>query len=124
VFTGFKYILVVAVFFISILLLLPLLVFVWDVFQNPECIVLRFGNASYIDSEVFKVNITLSYCSSIPLKNVKIQIGSKLLEFDYINKGVVYTREIMLTMEDLEEGVRGLEASIGGFYKVVLKFKY
>jgi len=123
VFAGFKYTIVVLVILTLLILLLPLLVFVWDVIQNPECIILKFENTSYINSEELKANIIVSYCSSIPLRNVKIQIGSRLVEFDYISKGVTCTEGIIFTTRDLEEGVKGLEASIGGFYRVVIKFK-
>jgi len=123
VFAGFKYTIIVLAILTSLILLLPLLVFVWDITQNPECIVLKFENTSYINSEELKTNITVSYCSSIPLRNVRIQIGSRLVEFNYISKGVSCTQEIILATRDLEEGIRGLEASIGGFYRLVLKFE-
>jgi len=56
------------------------------------------------------------------LKIVKITIGSKVFEFNYITKGVS-VGEVMLIKSDLEEGIREIEMSIAGIYRVALRFK-
>jgi len=122
VFVGFKYILIILVLLVSTNLLLPLLVFTWDVLQNPGCITLRVEDVSYISEEELKAKISASYCSSVLLKNVKITIGSKVFEFNYITKGVS-VGEVMLIKSDLEEGIREIEMSIAGIYRVALRFK-
>jgi len=122
-YAGFRYAVVVLSILTIFILLLPLLFFAWDIIQNPECIVLKFENASYINSEEIKADMVVSYCSSIPLRNVRIQVGSRSLEFDLISREATFKQEIILTERDLEEGIRVLEANIGGLYRLILKFE-
>lgn len=125
-FSGFNYVLSLTSLLIVALLFLPLGVFAWDFLNNPSCLaIVPGGNATQIGDDEYLVNLTVSYCSSTPLRDVKISVGNITLEFSELRKGNV-TREIVVSRSDIEQSPREaeIEASIAGFYKIGFKYKF
>jgi len=121
VFAGFRYALAVLALLSLALLLLPLLAFAWDALRNPGCLTIRVEGGGRTAEGELRAKVSVSYCSSVPLKDVRVRIGSRTVEFGRIARGV-YTQEVTLTLKDLEEGIRELEASIGGLYRMAVRF--
>jgi subtilase family serine protease len=125
-YSGFNYVLSLTSLLIIALLFLPLGVFAWDFLRNPSCFIIApGGNVTQIGDDKYLVNITVSYCSSIPLRDVKIRIGNITLEFSELTKGNI-TRGIVVSRSDIEHPPREaeIEASIAGFYKIGFKYKF
>lgn len=119
---GLRYAVAVISIFSFTALILPLAVFVWDVLHDPSCLSLEVDRVAPVSGNAVRVSITLSYCSSIHLRDVRVQIGNRVVSFDHVTRGV-HSKEVVLTLKDIEEGVRSIEFSVGGLYKVSVEMK-
>ena len=125
-YSGFSYALTLASLLITVVLFMPLLVFTWEFLENPACLgITPGGNVTYIGDDYYKFNVTVSYCSSVELRNVRIRVGNITLEFSSLTRGNI-TREVIARRSDIEQAPREVEveASIAGLYRVGFKFKY
>ncbi|MFZ8783355.1 MAG: hypothetical protein ACO2OR_05170 [Desulfurococcaceae archaeon] len=124
-YSGFSYALTLASLLVIVVLFMPLLVFTWQFLENPACLeIAPGGNVTPIGDDYYKFNITVSYCSSVELRNVRIRVGNITLEFSSLTRGNT-TREVIARQSDIEQAPREVEveASIAGLYRVGFKFK-
>ncbi|MEM4528357.1 MAG: hypothetical protein QXS23_04115, partial [Desulfurococcaceae archaeon] len=98
----------------------PLIIFVNDFIGNPECLSIHSEEIEQIDEDQYRVITRINYCSSISLKELRLVIGNKEIVLNNLVKGVT-EKEITLTRNDLEIGVRRVEVNILGIYKLTLE---
>lgn len=106
----------VAVFSL-IAVLLPLIEFVSDLLENPACFKIDVVEQRPIDYESIEVRITISYCSEIPLKEVRIYIGDREILFGSIARGE-HVKEVAVSRKELEKGLKKIEFTIAGLYRL------
>lgn len=93
---------------------LPLTIFFWESARDPSLVSF---NTTYmqVNNTHVVVNVTLTYKGHIPLKNFKMTIYGKSLDFGDVDKGV-YTETIIVNSSQLENRTTSVTFSIGGLY--------
>ena len=119
-FTPLRYTLSIALISVLIPLVLPIGILVYSIINNPECLVVKTitGEEEYVGNNTYKVPIVITYCSTVPLTDVRAVFNSTVLEIPRITRG-----EHKYVVE-LRPGDRliELEFRIMGLYKLSIKF--
>jgi len=117
-----RYALVVSLAATLIALLLPLAVFMHAMIRNPACVNLEVNPIRQVSPEEYEVVLAVNYCSSVPLKGFKVQLGAAEVLFGELVAGRV-TREVTLSLKDLQSGVQRIEFRVAGLYRVVIELR-
>ncbi|MEM1628504.1 MAG: hypothetical protein QW551_04415 [Desulfurococcaceae archaeon] len=110
----------VSLVIVIIALIAPLIIFINDFIGNPGCLSIHSEEIEQINEDQYRVVTRINYCSSISLKELRLVIGNKEIVLNNLVKGVT-EKEITLTRNDLEIGVRRVEVNILGIYKLTLE---
>ncbi|MEM1560593.1 MAG: hypothetical protein QXN35_03510 [Ignisphaera sp.] len=112
-----RYTLMLVAVFSLIVVLLPLIEFVSGVLENPACFKIDVVEQRPVDYESIEVRIYISYCSNVPLKEVRICIGDREILFGSIIRGE-HVKEVAISRKELEKGLKKIEFSIAGLYRL------
>ncbi|MEM0247241.1 MAG: hypothetical protein QXH02_03175 [Desulfurococcaceae archaeon] len=121
-FATLKYVLVIALVSVLVLFVAPLVLFIHDVLENPECIGLEIRPLGQVSEDTIKAVLEVNYCSEVPLKDLKIQLSDREIGIEEVKAGKV-VKEVVLSRGDLEVGIVKVEFKIGGLYRVVLEYR-
>lgn len=116
-FTPLRLALYVAMISLVIYIVYPLVVFINDIVNNPECVQVSIENIEYINETTVKGDLFVNYCSSVTLRSVKVEIGPTLIIFDQLLRGKNY-KEVILYVDEIE--IKSVEFTIAGIYRVKL----
>ncbi len=103
---------------------MPLIQFSLDVLNNPEALSFKFSVIDFdVREGIVKINVTTSYRGRITLKDFKIVVMNKTLDFGDLRPGSDVSRILSVSMRDvkrlLSKGLT-LEFSINGLYYVTI----
>lgn len=115
-----RYAVSVALVLMLISAIAPLVLFTYTSLKNPGCINLEVNPVEQVNVDRYRVIITVNYCSSVPLRDFKVEIGSTEMLFEEVKAGRV-SGEIVLSSSDLQAGVRRVEFKVAGLYRVVIE---
>lgn len=105
--------------FSLIVVLLPLIEFVSDVLKDPECFRIDVVEQRLVNYEIIEARIYVRYCSDIPLREVRIHIEDKEILFGNIVRGE-YFKEVVILKRELKEGLKKIEFSVAGLYRLAI----
>ncbi|MEM4731704.1 MAG: hypothetical protein QXO48_01015 [Desulfurococcaceae archaeon] len=116
-YAGLKFLVLVSFAVLLILLVAPLFVFLADFLENPECLLIRSVETKELNETHYEVDLEVSYCSTIEIKRLEMQIGETSIVLNNVQKG---TRgiSVVLSRGDVEQGLRKIRLSIAGLYEL------
>ena len=116
-YAGLKFLVLVSFAVLLILLVAPLVVFLADFLENPECLLVRSVETRELNETHYEVNLEVSYCSTIEIKRLEMQIGETSIVLNNVQKGARGI-SVVLSRGDIEQGLRKIRLSIAGLYEL------
>ncbi|MEM4976539.1 MAG: hypothetical protein QXT64_04360 [Desulfurococcaceae archaeon] len=116
-YAGLKFLVLVSFAVLLILLVAPLVVFLADFLENPECLLIRSVETRELNETHYEVNLEVSYCSTIEIKRLEMQIGETSIVLNNVQKGARVI-PVVLSRGDVEQGLRKIRLSIAGLYEL------
>jgi hypothetical protein len=116
-YAGLKFLVLVSFAVLLILLVAPLVVFLADFLENPECLLVRSVETRELNETHYEVNLEVSYCSTIEIKRLEMQIGETSIVLNNVQKGARVI-PVVLSRGDVEQGLRKIRLSIAGLYEL------
>lgn len=117
----FKYVLLVASITVVILLISPLIILMYDFAANTSCLSIRVdtGGLQVLDNNTYRVPLIISYCSSIKLRDFKVNLSTTSISIPELDKG----EKVIQVDLDVNEApsINYVEFKVLGLYKVVIK---
>ncbi|MEM2188176.1 MAG: hypothetical protein QXO15_00220 [Nitrososphaerota archaeon] len=109
--------------FISTMLLVAflLIAFVNQVTYDPRCIGISVKDVEFQPDGKILTKVVLHHSLGIPLSKVRIMIGNTTLAFENVRKGSS-EKDVVLTLDDLEQGVKEVDLEVAGLFKLSVKF--
>ncbi|MEM4914085.1 MAG: hypothetical protein QW579_07790, partial [Desulfurococcaceae archaeon] len=95
----------------------PLVVFLADFLENPECLLIRSVETRELNETHYEVYLEVSYCSTIEIKRLEMQIGETSIVLNNVQKGARVI-PVVLSRGDVEQGLRKIRLSIAGLYEL------
>lgn len=116
-YAGLKFLVLVSFAVLLVLLVAPLVVFLADFLENPECLLIRSVETRELNETHYEVNLEVSYCSTIEIKRLEMQIGETSIVLNNVQKGARVI-PVVLSRGDVEQGLRKIRLSIAGLYEL------
>ena len=116
-YAGLKFLVLVSFAVLLILLVAPLVVFLADFLENPECLLIRSVETRELNETHYEVYLEVSYCSTIEIKRLEMQIGETSIVLNNVQKGARVI-PVVLSRGDVEQGLRKIRLSIAGLYEL------
>ncbi|MEM1831746.1 MAG: hypothetical protein QXJ97_09500 [Desulfurococcaceae archaeon] len=116
-YAGLKFLVLVSFAVLLILLVAPLVVFLADFLENPECLLVRSVETRELNETHYEVYLEVSYCSTIEIKRLEMQIGETSIVLNNVQKGARVI-PVVLSRGDIEQGLRKIRLSIAGLYEL------
>lgn len=117
----FKYALLVASITVVILLISPLIILMHDFAINKSCLSISVdtGGLRVLDNNTYRVPLIISYCSSIKLRDFKVNLGTTSISIPELDKGEKRI-EVGLDVNEVPS-INYIEFKVLGLYKIVIK---
>ncbi|MEM3763322.1 MAG: hypothetical protein QW721_02810 [Desulfurococcaceae archaeon] len=116
-YAGLKFLVLVSFAVLLILLVAPLVVFLADFLENPECLLIRSVETRELNETHYEVYLEVSYCSTIEIKRLEMQIGETSIVLNNVQKGARVI-PVVLSRGDIEQGLTKIRLSIAGLYEL------
>ncbi|MEM4869421.1 MAG: hypothetical protein QW081_03395 [Desulfurococcaceae archaeon] len=116
-YAGLKFLVLVSFAVLLVLLVAPLAVFLADFLENPECLLIRSVETRELNETHYEVYLEVSYCSTIEIKRLEMQIGETSIVLNNVQKGARVI-PVVLSRGDVEQGLRKIRLSIAGLYEL------
>ncbi|MEM4561319.1 MAG: hypothetical protein QW123_00365 [Desulfurococcaceae archaeon] len=116
-YAGLKFLVLVSFAVLLVLLVAPLVVFLADFLENPECLLIRSVETRELNETHYEVYLEVSYCSTIEIKRLEMQIGETSIVLNNVQKGARVI-PVVLSRGDVEQGLRKIRLSIAGLYEL------
>ncbi|MEM1639615.1 MAG: hypothetical protein QXJ69_06060 [Desulfurococcaceae archaeon] len=119
-FTPIKFVAIISALSLIILMTYPLAVFIKELLENPECLKISIENVESINNIFVKAQVSIHYCSTIPLRDLRIVIGESEISFDTVSKGT-FSKLVILRVNDSD--VKNIEFKVAGLYGFKLRLR-
>lgn len=116
-YAGLKFLVLVSFAVLLVLLVAPLVVFLAEFLENPECLLIRSVETRELNETHYEVYLEVSYCSTIEIKRLEMQIGETSIVLNNVQKGARGI-PVVLSRGDVEQGLRKIRLSIAGLYEL------
>ncbi|MEM1668739.1 MAG: hypothetical protein QXM53_08790 [Thermofilaceae archaeon] len=116
-YAGLKFLVLVSFAVLLILLVAPLAVFLANFLENPECLLIWSVETRELNETHYEVYLEVSYCSTIEIKRLEMQIGETSIVLNNVQKGARVI-PVVLSRGDIEQGLTKIRLSIAGLYEL------
>lgn len=120
-YNSLKFAIILSFISIALIITAPFAIFIYQIANKPNCISINVENVIPLDDNRISAKVTLQYALDIPLSRVRIVVGDTEIIFENVVKGAV-SKDVVLTLSDIQQGIREEEIVIAGLFKCLFKF--